>query len=201
VAVLCAAGVVITNGLAAYWVESRHAQEAVLADLDETLPALPSGSTVLLHGVCPYLGPAVVFESRWDFAGMLQVHHRDRSIRGDVTSGDIVVGLQAVRTRIYGVEGLYPYGEALSLYDRRAGTIEALKDQATARRRLAPSERTNECPAGRPGEGTVMLPFDFWFKELEISRYRSLRAPRVSTELVLDAAGGARGSGPPTGER
>jgi hypothetical protein len=60
--------VVITNGLAGFWVESRHAQQAVLADLHQALPVLPPGSIVLLHGVCPYIDPAVIFESRWDFA-------------------------------------------------------------------------------------------------------------------------------------
>jgi hypothetical protein len=200
-AAVCAAGVVITNGLAGFWVESRHAQQAVLADLHQALPVLPPGSIVLLHGVCPYIGPAVIFESRWDFAGALQVHHHDRSLRGDVTSADIAVEPQGIRTRIYGTEVSYRYGNALLLYDRHAKAVATLSDQATARRRLASSKEGDECPAGRPGEGAVRLPFDSWFKELETSRFRPWRAAQTSVDLALDAAGGGHASGPPTGER
>lgn len=166
VAALCLSGVLVVNGLASFWVQSWQVQRDVLADVYAALPELPSGSTVLLDGVCPYTGPAIVFESSWDLRGALRVQHRDPSLQADVTSGNVWVERRGVVTRIYRVEMTHPYGERLFLYDHRANATSVLTDEDVARRLLSEGTRESGCPEGRPGAGTIALPFDVlvgWF--------------------------------------
>lgn len=166
IAALCASGVIVINGLGSFWIQSWQTQRDVLAEVHAALPTLPSGSTVLLEGVCPYVGPAIVFESSWDLQGALRVHHRDRSLGGDVTGGITSIEPRGIVTRIYQVEVVHPYREHLYLYDRATGTAVALTDEDVARRLLS-APRAPSCPDGRPGSGTVELPFDsvvYWIQ-------------------------------------
>jgi hypothetical protein len=163
VAVLCAAGVLVVNGLSSFWVRSWQEQREVLSEVDAALPELPRGSTVLLQGVCPYIGPAIVFESSWDLRGALRVRHGDRSLEGDVTSGRVAVEPHGVVTGIYHIEVTHPYGDHLFLYDRRTRTVTVLTDEETAARSVS-SDATEGCPEGEPGVGALVLPFDAAFR-------------------------------------
>lgn len=151
---------IVISGLGSFWVQSWQAQKDVLAELNTAFPTLPAGSTVLLEGVCPYIGPAMVFESSWDLRGALRVHHHDRSLEADVTSGNISVEPRGVVTRIYQVEAVHPYGGQLYLYDRDTGTATVLRDESVARRVLLKARDGQPCPEGHPGAGTIVLPFD-----------------------------------------
>ena len=46
--------------------DGATAEQRVLASTQQRFPAMPPNSTLLLDGVCPYAGPAVVFEANWD---------------------------------------------------------------------------------------------------------------------------------------
>ena len=72
-AVVTSSGFLIVNALAEQWIAAYAAERTVLANLRERVPSLPPGSTLLLSGTCPYIGPAIVFEADWDLAGALQV--------------------------------------------------------------------------------------------------------------------------------
>jgi hypothetical protein len=159
VGALCASGVIVIGALGSFWVQSWQTQRDVLSDVHATFPTLPSGAAVLLAGVCPYVGPAPVFESSWDLRGALQVRHRDPSLDGDVTSGNVWAAPDGVVTRIYAVEVVHPYDDQLFLYDRRDGTRAALPDRAVAER-LLPAATDDDCPEGTPGVGTIALPLD-----------------------------------------
>lgn len=172
VAVVCASGTLVTNGLAGFWVDAWRVEQGVLSDLHASLPDLAEGTTVLLHGVCPYVGPAVVFESNWDLAGALQVQHGVPSLRGDVTSGRVMIEPSGVATKIYGMKVTHPYGERLLLYDHRSGVATKLTDEPSARHALLGPSTGGDCPHGEPGAGTVFLPFDVVFKRLAASGFR-----------------------------
>jgi len=160
IAALCVAGVMVINGLGNFWAQSWQAQQDVLAELRDAFPELPTGSTVLLAGVCPYIGPAIVFESSWDLRGALRLQHRDRSLEADVTSGAVSVEPRGVVTRIYQVEAVHTYGERLYLYDRRSRSARTLTDEAVAREALLGPPNAQACPEGHAGAGTIFLPFD-----------------------------------------
>ncbi len=62
---------IVIAALSAYWVQAYEQERTLLAAIRHDVPPLPSASTVLVDGICPYHGPAVVFESYWDLKGAL----------------------------------------------------------------------------------------------------------------------------------
>jgi hypothetical protein len=159
VGLLCLAGVVVCNGLASYWAESAGVQQRILTEVSTSLPNLPPGSAVLLAGVCPYAGPAPVFESPFDLGGALQIAHRDPSIRADVVTERMTVQPRVMTTTIYGVEYRYPFRRDLLLHDASSRRTVSLRDATTAQRELDAVEYPT-CAEGQPGKGSVLLPFD-----------------------------------------
>ena len=72
---------------------------------------MPSGTTLILDGVCPFSGPAVVFETDWDLRGALQAMHGDKTILADVVGPYMRVTDEGSVTSAYGYETFYRYGE------------------------------------------------------------------------------------------
>ena len=124
------------------------------------LPKLESGTDFILDGVCPYIGPAIVFESNWDLAGALRIIYRDRTLRADVTTGDLSIGEDGLRTHLFLKSYFHPYGDNLLLFDYSKRIVHRLTDVGIARSYL--SERVR-CPAGAAGRGALILPMDEWY--------------------------------------
>jgi len=116
VSVLCFCGCFITNGIASYWVIASQRQHAVLNSIRSQIMHLEPGTTLLLDGVCPYVGPAPVFECDWDFTGVLTVLYPNRSLKGDVLKNHTKFLPSGVRTMWYW-PNTYAYGEKLLIYD------------------------------------------------------------------------------------
>jgi hypothetical protein len=153
----------ITNALSTYWTESWARQEAVLTEIRTKLPELAPGTSLILHGVCPYNGPAIVFESNWDLAGSLQAGYRDPTLRADVTSNRLSVRRGGLSTVIYNTnEAFYPFNDRLLLFDRTRMTVTRLKDAGAFRDhfRRFPRSPTATCPTGSPGTGVQIFSFD-----------------------------------------
>jgi hypothetical protein len=117
VSVLCFCGCFVTNGIASYWVIASQRQHAVLNSIRSQIMHLEPGTTLLLDGVCPYVGPAPVFECDWDFTGALTVLYPNRSLKGDVLKNHTKFLPSGVRTAWYFMPNTYPYGEKLLIYD------------------------------------------------------------------------------------
>jgi hypothetical protein len=109
-------GCFVTNGIASYWVIASKQQHAVLDAIRSQIMHLEPGTTVLLDGVCPYIGPAPVFESSLDFTGALTVLSPKGSLKGDVLKNHTNFSAAGVRTRWYW-PNTYAYGERLLVYD------------------------------------------------------------------------------------
>ena len=172
ITVVCVSHFLVNTALSTYWAAAWPRQLAVLNDIRKALPDIPPRTTVILHGVCPYLGPAPVFESPWDLAGALQVAYRDPTLRADVTTGRFSIGQDAISTRIYDISKSYRYGPDLLLFDHQQKTIVPLTDAQVARAQLA---RLTDCPAGIASGGTLVLPFDTWYRNLEAKGFRPWR--------------------------
>jgi hypothetical protein len=99
-----------------YWAEAPALQQRVLAAAQVDLRALPAKSTVILDGVCPYHGPAVVFEEAWDWGGALTLA-LGRTMRGDTVSPRMSVTPGGLATSIYKQPSFYHYGPRLYVYD------------------------------------------------------------------------------------
>jgi len=119
-----------------YWAEAPAIQRTILKAARVDLQKLPSGSTVILDGVCPYHGPAVVFDTSWDVAGALTLA-LGRPISGDAVSPRMSVTAQGLRTSMYGDPSFYPYGGNLYIYDPRTHSVVPLSNRAAAVRYFA----------------------------------------------------------------
>ena len=155
VAMLCASSILLNNVLALHWIRASDLQRSILADIHRQQPSLPPRSTLILDGVCPYVGPAIVFESRWDLRGALRLMYRDSSIEADVATRRMVVAPQELSTEIYSDVYRYPFRDGLLVYDHRRRRAYPLTDSEAARRYFAarPFSPARDCPPGREGLG------------------------------------------------
>jgi hypothetical protein len=153
-ALLAATGCLVTNGIATFWVQAAERQEVVIDAVRRAAPSLPPGTTVLLDGVCPYVGPSIVFETWWDAGGMLRLRYGDRSLTGDVIKANTEVTPGGVRTILYDdVIQTYPFSGRLRVVDVATGQLHTLDTIEAARRYFAESRAVAECPPGREGYG------------------------------------------------
>jgi hypothetical protein len=160
VASLCAMGFVVNDALAEDWSTAWARQRAAIAGIRTALPELPSRTTVLLHGVCPYVGPGVVFETRWDVQGLLRILYEDDTLRGDVTSQQLAIRRRGLVTRAYDAK-FYPYASDLLLVDAARGVVKPLTSARVADEYLrAHPASASHCPTGLPGYGTLVFPMD-----------------------------------------
>jgi hypothetical protein len=169
IAALCGAGFLINNVLATAWVTAWNRERIVLAEIQESLPVLPSHTALILHGVCPYIGPAIVYESNFDLASALQLMYRDPTLKADVATDRLMIGQDGLRTQFYGFRSMYPYSERLLLYDHERKRVASLSDVQAATRYLATGnpESSMKCARGVPGRGTLVFPTDELYLRLE----------------------------------
>jgi hypothetical protein len=149
-ALLAATGTLITSTLADYWGAASARQDEVVPRLIRALPANLQNATVVLDGVCPEIGPGVVFAAPHDLAGVLRSHYQDPTIQANVaTTGVVGVesrGLVISAVLPWGAIPLfYPFRRHLYVYDWPRGSIVLLRDAAAARRYLAATPRLS-CP-------------------------------------------------------
>jgi hypothetical protein len=161
VAMLCTSGFLIINTVASFWVDAYRKEQAILVEIRQRFPTLPSGSTLILDGICPYVGPAIVFESNWDLAGALMMLYDDLTLRADIVTPNLKVKEDGLSTLLYGsLHSHYPYDEKLFVYHIVRKATHRLTDAKAARRYFEsfnPSH-DNDCPTGREGHGVPI----FW---------------------------------------
>ena len=98
----CGCGIFVTAALGAYWRRASEEQHRVLSEIRTRFPALPSNTVLLLDGVCPYIGPGVVFDYESDFTGALRLLYMDRQIRGDEINPNTRVLTNGIIASSYG---------------------------------------------------------------------------------------------------
>lgn len=154
VALLCTSGFLINNTLASFWITAYGQVQAVIADIRQEFPTLPTGSTLILDGVCPYVGPAIVFESNWDLTGVLMMLYRDYTLRADVVTPNLKVREEGLSTLLYGGESHYPYKKMFIYHFGRKMTYP-LTDAASARRYFQTfnPDHNSGCPQGSEAYG------------------------------------------------
>jgi hypothetical protein len=155
VAVLFASSILLNNVLAGQWIQAYERERAILADLHHQQPVLPPRTTLILDGVCPYIGPAIVFEANWDLKGALRLMYRESSLEADVATDKMSVEpLELVKT-LYGDASRYPFTDGLLVYDQRSRTVHPLSDPQAARRYFAARtfNPARDCPPGHEGLG------------------------------------------------
>jgi hypothetical protein len=151
-ATLCASGTLINAVIASFFVDSTRRQEEILSRISTLLPSGINGGTLLIGGLCPYLGPAVVFEGPWDITGALRIRFNDPKLHADFVNSTSKLETDGIHTTFfYGYEMVYPYGTTVRVVDLHDGMIAELRDRAAAAKFFGP--RQTSCPPGQPGVG------------------------------------------------
>ena len=114
-----------------YWAETPPLQRFVLDSARRDLASVPAGSTIILDGVCPYHGPAVLFETWWD-TGAALTFALHRPLTADVVSPRMAVTAGGIETSIYKQPSFYPYGPRLYAYDVRRHATAILANERAA---------------------------------------------------------------------
>ena len=155
--VYAASGVLAVNAIAQYWVEAYQTERTVLAGVRQRFPTLAPHSVLILDGVCPYTGPAIVFESDWDLAGALQVMYRDPTLGANVVTPRLHVGERDLTFTLYSWPTRYPYSSRLFVYDAQTGGVHPVPDQRTAEAYFARALASSPCQPGFEGIGVEII--------------------------------------------
>lgn len=136
IAVVSVSAFVRLSSIEHYWAGAPALQLSVLTAARADLQSVPAHSTVILDGVCPYFGPAVVFETNWDVGGALTLALA-RPLAGDAVSPRMSPTPKGLQTSMYKQPSFYPYGPALYLYNAPTHQLVLLVDAETAVRYFA----------------------------------------------------------------
>src|SRR5262249_15646222 len=120
------------NGNAVYWVTASQQQRAVLDSLRHRITHLEPGTTLLLDGVCPYIGPAPVFESSLDLTGALTLLFPNGSLKGDVLKNHTHFSPTGVRTTWY-YPNTYSYAQKFLVYNYANNELYTLLNSSPRR--------------------------------------------------------------------
>jgi hypothetical protein len=159
-AILYALCVFVNASLGAVWVEAYRRQLDVIASIKREYPEFPGPGSLIIDGVCPYLGPAAVFESSWDLTGALQVLYARHELNAAVITPSMTVTDDALVESLY--LGLYvtnfPYAQ-MSIFNVPRGLRVSVRDAADVRRYLDEynPDRTSGCAIGTLGEGVAIF--------------------------------------------
>lgn len=154
ITVICLIGFLLNNYIATFWVKAYQQEQVVVNNIRQQFPTLPTGSKILLDGVCPYIGPGIVFESSWDLVGMLMIYYHDNSLEADVVKPGLEVKEDAIHIPLYGISYRYPYNK-LFIYNYAKKQAYPIPDADAANRYFQSfnPDYTNGCKHGEEGSG------------------------------------------------
>ncbi len=113
---------------------------------------------MLLDGICPYIGPAIVFESNWDLQGALMIMYRNYDLRADIVNPSLKVHEDGISTSIYGDKSRYPYQQLL-IYNFAQKLTYPIINAETANRYFSQynPDYSNGCPPSQEGLGVSIF--------------------------------------------
>jgi hypothetical protein len=157
-ALFCFGGFVVNNTLASFWIAAYQQQKLIMVDMDKQISNIPEGSTIILDGICPYVGPGIVFESSWDLRGAMRIRYHNKTLRADVVTPNLKIRKDGLYTSLYGREHYYPY-KKLIVYNSEKKKIFQLSDANAARSYFSTfnPDLSSGCPHGSGGIGVPIF--------------------------------------------
>jgi hypothetical protein len=153
ISTVCFCGVLLNTTLGCMWCAAANRQQQVLAAIHRQLPALPSNTTILVAGVCPYIGPGIVFESSLDLGSALRLLYGDPTLGGNVVSPDLKADSDGLYRDMYGERYRHSYSQNLIAFDYESGRVSHLVDEGSSRKYLLDATRRHVCPQSELGKG------------------------------------------------
>jgi hypothetical protein len=158
------------------WAAASQEQHAIMAEVRQRFPTLAPGSSLIIDGYCPYVGPAPVFEAYWDTSGMLRELYGDPTLQGDTINHRTEIRPDGIYTRMYGLHEvrtpateaaaaqgqlrrleLIPYFvhryDRLWIYNRAHNLVVRIPDAAAARAYIERYNPRQDSGCGRFGAG------------------------------------------------
>jgi MFS family permease len=148
VGLLSLTGLLTNNVLGQFWVAAYEKEMTVLTTMRAVLPRLAPESTLLLDGVCPEIGAAIVSNGPVDLGGAVAVKYGDPDLRANRITPELTVGAEGLTIGTYRRETFYPYDDRLLVFDYPQQGIVRLVDAASAQRYFRGFEGDAECPPG-----------------------------------------------------
>jgi hypothetical protein len=136
VGTFAAGSMLIDNRIASCWISSWHQQLTIARDIKRNFPSLPKKTILMLDGVNPYVGPAVVFESPWDLSSLLVLVYRDPTLRADIVTKNLAAAGLGLTTSYLGlvpVRSDYAYSSKLLIYNYQDKKTVPCADATVAR--------------------------------------------------------------------
>src|SRR5258706_3160252 len=158
IATTCTVGFLINNTLALFWISAYHQEHMILLKIHREFPTFANDSAIILDGFCPYIGPAVVFESSWDLKGALKLMYNNPTLRADVVTPRLKLGNNGLETQIYDQNSYYPY-KNLYIYNYKYNLVYPLTNAQSSRAYFQKYNRdfSNGCPHGSEGYGVTVF--------------------------------------------
>jgi hypothetical protein len=175
-------GALTIDVLANFWIESYRLQNEYLSDIRSHIPAIPAGTTLLMDGVCPYNGPAPVFNEPWDLSSALSILYGHADIKANIVTRWLRVEPSGLITPSCCGETRYPF-DHLVVYHFGRKSSYPLPDAQAAQSYFSKisTDRGGRCPVDFFGNGVEVLggfiPM-LGRNNYEVLRLRSLRGGR-----------------------
>lgn len=153
IAALVFCGYVINGTISVFYEAAYSKQLAVLDNIYANTSGFTKHTTLILDGVCPYLGPVPIFDCHWDLSGALSLHYK-LPIKADVRTNRLSYDKTGIRTIVYGETKLYPYSKDLLVYNyktKKSWVLSSFKEATFYFLTLSPG--LGECPVGLEGVG------------------------------------------------
>ncbi|GAB2460715.1 hypothetical protein GCM10011375_11330 [Hymenobacter qilianensis] len=152
---MCGSGYIANYAISTFFSRSYISQLKILDSLQRRGPELTTKNTLILDGICPYVGPAPIFDCEWDLAGALQKIYKNTYIKADVRTNRLSYNEKGLTTITYGKKNFYAYNQYLIIYNNQTEKYFILKNFEDAKAYFTTnlSSDISTCAEGREGYG------------------------------------------------
>jgi hypothetical protein len=113
IAIICGCAYWIDQTISSFWIEASRRQDAILREIKQIITMPPKGTSILLDGYCPWIGPGIIYEIDWDVTGVLALAYNDQFMKGDVLRPRMKISERGVQNLdgkvVYSFNSLYFY--------------------------------------------------------------------------------------------
>jgi hypothetical protein len=158
IAFISMSGALVISTLGNFWIESFRMQKEILSDIRDHVPAIPAGASLILDGVCPYNGPAPVFNATWDLSGALSLVYGNPGVEANIVTQWMTIEQNGLSVPTYADRIIYPFGK-LYIYHYGRKTSHALPDAQAAQTYFdnISTDRVDRCPPDDDGNGVDVM--------------------------------------------